>query len=75
MRTIIFGEVPRDLVYALQSDGSPLFGDSELTYANKEDEAALANQNPEIPWANVVPENEDHEDVWKILCDRAEENS
>lgn len=74
-RTVISGGIHRDLQNALQSGGSPLFGDSELSCANNEDEAALANQNPEIPWVDAVPMNEDkEEDAWKILHDRVEED-
>lgn len=75
VRTIIFGRIPGELFKALQSNGSPFFGDSELSCANNDDEAALASQNPDIPWMNAVPQNEDHEDAWKILYNRVEEHS
>lgn len=69
MRTLIRGEIPRDLVSALDLDGFPLFDEAKLSQANYEDDAALADQCLEVPWTNVVQESAIPGDVLEILHD------
>lgn len=69
MRTLIRGEVPRDLASALHLDGFPLFDKAKLSRAHDEDNAALADQCLEAPWTNAVQESEISGDVLEILYD------
>lgn len=69
-RELIRGKVSSDLINAIQSDGSPLFAGASLISANNDDGTSLARQCPDVPWTNVVPEDEfPSDDFLAILSD------
>lgn len=58
MRELIRGTVSQELKDAFYPGGSRLFTETILERAHGED-TTLAQENPGVPWTNVVPDNKD----------------